>query len=71
MTSLLEGARKLVTRGSDIGARIEGLDAAIAASRGHLPDALLDECQAVLDRASSRLWLSPDHTIVAIAGATG
>ena len=26
MTSLLEGARKLVTRGTDIGARIEGLD---------------------------------------------
>jgi len=71
MTSLLEGAKKLVSRGTDIGARIEGLDAAITASRGRLPDALLDESQAVLDRVSSRLWLSPDHTVVALAGATG
>ena len=71
MTSLLEGAKKLVSRGSDIGARIEGLDAAIVASRGRLPDELLDESQAVLERASSRLWLSADHTVVAIAGATG
>jgi GTP-binding protein EngB required for normal cell division len=71
MTSLLEGAKKLVSRSTDIGARIEGLDAAIVASRGRLPDALLDESQAVLERASSRLWLSADHTVVAIAGATG
>jgi GTP-binding protein EngB required for normal cell division len=71
MTSLLEGAKKLVSRGSDIGARIDGLDAAILASRGRLPDELLDQSQAVLERASSRLWLSPDHTVVAIAGATG
>jgi GTP-binding protein EngB required for normal cell division len=71
MTSLLEGAKKLVSRSTDIGARIEGLDAAIVASRGRLPDALLDESQAVLERASSRLWLSADHTVVALAGATG
>jgi GTP-binding protein EngB required for normal cell division len=71
MTSLLEGAKKLVSRGTDIGARIEGLDAAIVASRGRLPDTLLDESQTVLERASSRLWLSADHTVVALAGATG
>jgi GTP-binding protein EngB required for normal cell division len=71
MTSLLEGAKKLVSRGTDIGARIEGLEAAIAASRGRLPADLLDDCQTILDRASSRLWLSADHTVVAIAGATG
>jgi energy-coupling factor transporter ATP-binding protein EcfA2 len=71
MTSLLEGAKKLVSRGTDIGARIDGLEAAITASRGRLPDPLLDDCQATLDRASSRLWLSADHTVVAIAGATG
>src|SRR5690349_24366229 len=71
MTSLLEGAKKLVSRSTDIGARIEGLDAAIVASRGRLPDALLDDSQTVLERASSRLWLSADHTVVALAGATG
>src|SRR4051794_18129466 len=71
MTSLLEGARRLVSRGTDVGARIDGLEAAVVASRGRLPDPLLDETQAVLERASSRLWLSADHTVVAIAGATG
>ena len=71
MTSLLEGAKKLVSRSTDIGALIEGLDAAIVASRGRLPDALLDDSQTVLEPASSRLWLSADHTVVALAGATG
>jgi GTPase Era involved in 16S rRNA processing len=71
MTSLLEGARKMVTRGTDIGARIEGLDAATEAARGRLDDALVDDARAVVDRASGRLRLSADHTVVAIAGATG
>jgi GTPase Era involved in 16S rRNA processing len=71
MTSLLEGARKMVTRGTDIGARIEGLDAATEAARGRLDDALVDDARAVVDRASGRLRLSADHTVVAIAGSTG
>jgi GTPase Era involved in 16S rRNA processing len=71
MTSTIEGARKLVTRGTDIGARIEGLDAATRAARGRLDDALVDEAQTVVDRATGRLRLSATHTVVAIAGATG
>ncbi len=71
MTSLLEGARKLVTRGSDIGARLEGLEAATEAARGRLDDEVVDRARAVVDRASGRLRLSADHTVVAIAGATG
>jgi len=71
MTSLLEGARKLVTRGTDIGARIEGLDTATRAARGHLDDELVDQAAAVVERASSRLRLSATHTVVALAGATG
>ncbi|GAB2444869.1 50S ribosome-binding GTPase [Nocardioides hungaricus] len=71
MTSTLEGARKLVTRGTDIGARIEGLDAATQAARGRLDDALVDDAQAVVDRATGRLKLSATHTVVGIAGATG
>jgi GTPase Era involved in 16S rRNA processing len=71
MTSLLEGAKKLVTRGTDIGARIEGLDVATHAARGRLDDALVDDGQAVVDRATGRLRLSASHTVVAIAGATG
>ncbi|MEO6511288.1 MAG: ABC transporter, partial [Nocardioides sp.] len=71
MTSLLEGAKRLVSRSPDTSSRIEGLEAAITASRGRLPDELLDASQQTLDRVSSRLWLSADHTVVAIAGATG
>jgi GTP-binding protein EngB required for normal cell division len=71
MTSLLEGAKKLVTRGSDTGARIEGLEKAVEAARGRLDDALVDDAAAVAARASGRLRLSAEHTVVAIAGATG
>ena len=60
-----------MTRGTDIGARIEGLEAAAAAARGRLDDALVDEAEAVAQRAADRLRLSADHTVVAIAGATG
>ena len=71
MTSLLSGARKMVTRGTDLGARIEGLDGATTAARGRLDDALVDEARATVDRASGRLRLSAEHTVVALAGATG
>lgn len=71
MTSLLEGAKKLVTRSPEIGARVEGLDAAVEAARGRLDDGILDSARAVVDRAAGRLRLSADHTVVAIAGATG
>jgi energy-coupling factor transporter ATP-binding protein EcfA2 len=71
VTSLLEGAKKLVTKGTDIGARISALEAAAAAARGRLDDALVDEAGTVSDRAASRLRLSAQHTVVGIAGATG
>ena len=71
MTALLEGAKKLVARGSDLGARIEGLDAAADAARGRLDDAVVDEAREAADRAAGRMRLSADHTVVAIAGATG
>ncbi len=71
MTSLLDGARRLVTRSPDIGARIEGLEAATTAARGRLDDALVDDAAEVVERAAARLKLSADHTVVALAGATG
>jgi len=71
MTSLLEGAKRLVTRGSDIGARIDGLTAATDAARGRLDDELVDDVSEVVERAAGRLRLSAEHTVVAIAGATG
>ncbi len=71
MTSLLEGAKKLVTRGTDIGARIDGLEAAVAGARGRVDDEVVSQADAVVTRASGRLRLSAEHTVVAIAGATG
>jgi energy-coupling factor transporter ATP-binding protein EcfA2 len=71
MTSLLEGAKKLVARGSDIGARVQALDDAAKAARGRLDDALLDRADQVADRAAGRLRLSADHTVVALGGSTG
>src|SRR6476660_472916 len=71
MTSLLEGAKKLVTRSSDVGARVDGLERAAAGARGRVDDAIVDDAAAVAARAASRLRLSADHTVVALAGATG
>ncbi|WP_312856448.1 GTPase [Nocardioides pelophilus] len=63
--------RDLATRGTAIGARLQGLERAVAAARGHLDDALLDDTVATVERATGRLRLSAHHTVVAIAGATG
>lgn len=71
MTSLIEGAKKLVTRGTDIGNRVKGLDVAVSAARGRLDDGVLDPAAAVVTRATERLRLSADHTVVALGGATG
>ncbi|WP_185995051.1 YfjP family GTPase [Nocardioides campestrisoli] len=71
MTSLLEGAKKLVTRGSDIGERVAGLERAVEASRGRLDDDVVEHAGSTADRAAHRLRLSADHTVVALAGATG
>lgn len=71
MTSLLEGARKLVGRHSDLGTRVQGLENAVEIARGRLDDASVDDAAAVVERASARLRIAPDHTVVALAGATG
>lgn len=71
MSSLLEGARKLVTRGSDLGTRIAALEVATRAAEGRLDEGLVKEAEDVVERAAGRLRLSADHTVVAIAGATG
>ena len=50
--TLLEGARRLLTRGTDIGVRIEGLETAAQAARGRLDDGLVDEAEAVAKKRS-------------------
>jgi GTPase Era involved in 16S rRNA processing len=72
MTALVEGAKRLVGKGSgDVGARVEGLEQAVESARGRLDDELVDEAAGVVERAGARLKLSADHTVVALAGATG
>lgn len=71
MTSLLEGAKKLVTRSSDIGTRVDALETAVEAARGRVDDDIVADAAAVVERAASRLKLSANHTVVALAGATG
>jgi GTP-binding protein EngB required for normal cell division len=71
MTSLVDGARRLLSRGTDLGDRIEGLQSAGDAARGRLDEAVLDDAEAVVQRVSSRLGLVSTHTVVALAGATG
>ncbi|QVT81002.1 GTPase HflX [Nocardioides aquaticus] len=71
MTTLLEGARKLVTRGTELGTRIEALELAAQGARGRLDDGVVDEAAAAAHRAASRMRLSARHTVVGIAGATG
>jgi len=71
MSGLLSGAKNLVTKGTDIGDRLEGLSTATQAATGRLDAGLIDEATAVVDRAAGRLKLSSEHTVVGIAGATG
>ncbi|HET8560723.1 MAG TPA: GTPase [Marmoricola sp.] len=71
MSALLEGARRLTGRRTDLDARIAGLADAVGAARGRLDDGLVDRAADVVERASSRLRLSSEHTVVALAGATG
>jgi GTP-binding protein EngB required for normal cell division len=71
MTAVVEGAKRLVGRRGDITDRIDGLEEAARSARGRLDDALVDEAAAVAERAGARLRLSGEHTVVALAGATG
>ena len=72
MTALLQGAKRLVgKRSSDVTVRMDGLRQAVESSRGRLDEQLLDDAAEVVDRAGARLRLSADHTVVALAGATG
>jgi GTP-binding protein EngB required for normal cell division len=56
---------------SDVGARVDALAAAVDAARGRMDDKVLDPAAELVARASERLLLSGEHTIVALAGATG
>lgn len=71
MSAVVETLRRLTGRSSDVVDRLAGLDQAVEASRGRLDDALVTDAAAIVDRAGNRLRLSSEHTVVALAGATG
>lgn len=68
---MTEVAGTSLIQGTELGERLDGLAAATAAASGRLGDGLVGEARSVVDRAETRLKLSADHTVVAIAGATG
>ncbi len=70
MSAVVETLRKATGR-TDVVARVEGLERAVEAARGRLDDALVADAAEVAERATARLKLSAEHTIVALAGATG
>ena len=51
--------------------RLDALAAAVEDGQGRLPADLLERVRAVVERAGQRRRLSTDHTVVALAGATG
>jgi GTP-binding protein EngB required for normal cell division len=72
VTSLMSGAKRLVGRGgSPVGERLTALETAAGTARGRLDDDLVDRAENVVRRGAGRLALSGDHTVVALAGATG
>lgn len=71
MSSLIEGARKVFKRGASLDSRVAGLAEAVEHARGRLDDDAVDRAEKVVERASTRLRLSANHTVVALAGATG
>lgn len=72
MSALTDAAKK-VFRGDrdDVAERLTGLAEAVEAAEGRLDEAVLAPARSVGGRASERLQLSGEHTIVALAGATG
>ena len=71
MTSVMDGARRLLSRGTDLGTRVDGLQAAAEAARGRVDDRVVDDAATAVRRVSARLGLVSQHTVVALAGATG
>jgi GTP-binding protein EngB required for normal cell division len=71
VSALVEGVRRAFARGGDVTARVEGLERAVEAAQDRLPEEVVDPARDVVERAGQRLRLSGDHTVVALAGATG
>lgn len=51
--------------------RLKYLDEVVDLARGRASDALIESTDALIERAGERLSIAGDHTVVALAGATG
>jgi GTP-binding protein EngB required for normal cell division len=72
MTAIGDAAEPVFGGGqSDVADRLDGLSRAVEASRGRIDDEILAPAEMLSGRAAERLRLSGEHTIVALAGATG
>jgi GTPase Era involved in 16S rRNA processing len=71
VTGLVDTVKGLVRGSTDVLTKIEALEDAAEAGRGRLDQVVLSEASQIVDRASQRLRMSGDLTVVALAGATG
>ncbi|WP_375002634.1 GTPase [Aeromicrobium sp. CTD01-1L150] len=72
MSGLADAAKKVFAGDrAEVSDRLDGLTEAIDAADERLDDSLLEAARSLQERASERLQLSGEHTIVALAGATG
>jgi GTP-binding protein EngB required for normal cell division len=71
VTGIVDTVKGLVRGSTDVLTKIEALEDAAAAGQGRLDPVVLSEASQIVDRASQRLRMSGDLTVVALAGATG
>ncbi len=69
--TLVGAVRTRLGRRDELSTRLDGLERAVTAARGRLDPELVGAAESVLTRAQARMRLSPEHTVVALAGATG
>lgn len=55
----------------DLAERIDLLTRAVDLSEGYIPDDVVALARAVVERADRRCRIGGDHTVIALAGATG
>lgn len=61
----------MASRHPDLATRLRSLDEAVKLSRGRASDEVVSAAAEVVRRAGERLAITGDHTVVALAGATG
>jgi GTP-binding protein EngB required for normal cell division len=71
MSRITELLRRTTGQPLSIVAQLAGLEEVVNESRDRVDPNLIDEADALIRRASGRLRLSAEHTVVALAGATG